>query len=159
MQTRKFIASGLLALAALVLGGCATVPNTEAMRAEVAAYQLPKAPDPGGAMVYVVRPSGLGALIRFNVFLNDQQPQSEMGYTRGAQYIYFSVPPGSHKLYSKAENWADLPFTVKAGDVVFVQQDVAMGLIMARNTLSVLDDYQGKYHVKKLERGTILKGQ
>lgn len=43
-----------------------------------------------------MRPSSLGGLIRFNAFLNDQEENSEMGYARGSQYIYFSVPPGDH---------------------------------------------------------------
>ena len=34
-----------------------------------------------------------------------------------------------------------------------------MGLIMARNTIFKLEDYQGKYHVKKLSLGTILKAE
>lgn len=32
-----------------------------------------------------------------------------------------------------------------------------MGIIMARNNIFKLDDYQGKYHVKTLTLGTILK--
>ena len=73
------------------------------MKAAVATYQVPNLPESGTAMVYVVRPSALGSMIRFNVFLNNQEEQSEMGFTRGNQYIHSSVPPGAHKIYSKAE--------------------------------------------------------
>jgi hypothetical protein len=144
-------------LAVALLAGCASLPSPEVMRAEVASYQLPKLPEPGKAMVYVVRPSPLGGLIRFNVFLNDQEEKSEMGYTRSSQYIYFHVPPGDHKLYSKAENWAEIGISAKAGEVVFVQQDVAIGIIMARNNLTRLEEIPGKYHVKTLAVGTIHK--
>lgn len=157
MQRRNLIGSLLLVLAAAILPGCASLPSPEAMKAEIAGYQLPKLPETGKAMVYVVRPSSLGGLIRFNVFLNDQEAQSEMGYTRSSQYIYFSVPPGQHKLFSKAENWAELHFTANAGDIIFVQQEPAMGVIMARNNLFKIDDLPGKYHVKTLTVGTILK--
>lgn len=159
MQARKALGSMLLAMAALLLAGCATLPSTDQMKSAVATYQVPKLPEPGSAMVYVVRPSAMGTLIRFNVFLNDQESQSEVGYTRGNQYIYFTVPPGAHKIYSKAENWAETTLDVKAGDVVFLQQEVTMGLIMARNNLLRLEDLPGKYHVKNLEVGTLLKGK
>ena len=127
------------------------------MKTEIAGFELPKLPESGKAIVYVVRPSSLGALVRFNVFLNDQEANSEMGFTRGSQYIYFNVAPGDHKVYSKAENWAETLVSVKAGDIIFIQQDTAMGIIMARNNLLKVDDLQGKYHVKTLTVGTILK--
>ena len=149
-----------LAVAATVLSlmtGCASLPSPEAMRAETATFQLPRLPESGKAIVYVVRPSALGGLVRFNVFLNDQEANSEMGFTRASQYIYFSVPPGDHKIYSKAENWAETLVSVKAGDIIFIQQDVSMGIIMARNNLMKLEDLPGKYHVKTLTVGTVLK--
>jgi hypothetical protein len=157
MQKRKSIATFLVACAVAVLTGCASLPSPEAMKAETASFQLPKLPEQGKAIVYVVRPSSLGGLIRFNVFVDDQEPASEMGYTRSSQYIYFSLPPGEHKIYSKAENWAETLVTAKANDVIFIQQEPAMGIIMARNNIFKLEDYEGKYHVKTLTAGTIIK--
>jgi hypothetical protein len=153
------LATVIIAVVVLAVAGCATAPTPEIMRAETANYQLPQSPDANSALVYVVRPSPIGGLIRFNVFLGDQQEHSEMGFTRGSQYIYFAVPPGEHKIYSKAENWAEVAISVKAGQVIFLQQDATMGLIMARNNLSMVEDYQGKYYVKTLSAGTILKTQ
>ena len=147
------------ALALLIFTGCASLPSPDAMKAEVATFQVPKLPDAGKAMVYVVRPSLAGGLVRFNVFLDDQEANSEMGYTRAAQYIYFSVAPGDHKIYSKAENWDETLVSVKAGDVIFIQQELGIGIIMARNKLLRLEEIPGKYHVKKLALGTILKAE
>jgi hypothetical protein len=141
----------------ITISGCATLPSTSEMKAEILNYQLPQTPQEGKAIVYVVRPSQLGTLIRFNVFLDDQEDISEMGYTRGAQYIYFTVAPGDHKVYSKAENWAELEINTKAGDVMFIQQDPVMGIVMARNNIIRLDDVTGKYHIKTLSLGTIIK--
>lgn len=147
----------LAAFAAIAMfAGCAG-PTVEAMKAETANFQLPKLPDSGKAMVYVVRPATVGALIRFNVFVDDKEAASEMGYTRGSQYIYFHVTPGNHTIYSKAENWADATISAKAGDVVFINQIPSMGIIMARNSLVTIADYEGKYHVKKTGLGTIIK--
>ncbi|AOT10256.1 hypothetical protein S4054249_12905 [Pseudoalteromonas luteoviolacea] len=137
--------------------GCASLPPPEQMRAEVENYTVPQLPEEGKAMVYVVRPSSLGGLIRFNVFVNDKETESEMGYTRASQYIYFNVEPGEHQILSKAENWAEANISVKAGDIIFLQQEPSMGVLMARNSLFKLQDYEGKYHVKTLSLGTIIK--
>ena len=155
---KKLLLVGLLIGSALITG-CASLPSPEAMKAETATYQLPKLPEQGKAIVYVVRPSSVGGLIRFNVFVDDQEASSEMGYTRGSQYIYFSLLPGEHKIYSKAENWAETLVSAKAGDIIFIQQDASMGILMARNNIFKVEDYQGKYHVKTLTVGTIIKSE
>jgi len=157
MQKARTLATIMSAVALAALTGCANLPSMDVMKAETASFQLPKLPDEGKAMVYVVRPSMAGTVVRFNVFLDDQEAASEMGYNRGNQYIYFNVTPGTHKISSKAENWADTQISAAAGDVIFIQQEATMGIIMARNNISKIDEIPGKYHVKKLELGTIIK--
>ena len=159
MRLNKTLAAALLLVFLGAMSGCASLPSPEAMKAETATYQLPKLPESGKAIVYVVRPSGLGGLIRFNVFIDDQEAASEVGYTRSSQYIHFNLVPGEHKIYSKAENWAEVLVKADAGDIIYIQQEPSMGLIMARNSIFKLEDYQGKYHVKKLTLGTILKAE
>ncbi len=171
MQFKNSIRYTLIACLALFITGCAGI-TPEKMKAEIANYQLPMLPSTGNAMIYVVRPGSAGGtpafsgllgnwadLTRFNVFLDNQEDTSEMGYNRSSQYVYFSVAPGVHKIYSKAENWAETEVDVKAGDIIFIQQKPTMGIIMARNDLSSLQDYEGKYHVKTLTLGTILKSE
>ena len=80
-----------------------------------------------------------------------------MGYTRSSQYIYFNLLPGNHTIYSKAENWAVIEIHAKTGDIIFIEQESEMGAFMPRNNLTRLKDYEGKYHVKNLTVGTILK--
>jgi len=156
---RRTIGLLLMMGAAALFTGCSTLPSTDVMKAETANFKVPKLPEAGKAMVYVVRPSALGGLVRFNVFLDDQEAASEMGFTRSSQYVYFSVKPGPHKIYSKAENWAELSFTANDGDIIFVQQEPSMGVIMARNNLAKLEDIPGKYHVKTLTLGTVIKAE
>lgn len=157
MKIRNSIVTLCFASAVVVMTGCATLPSPEVMKAEVASFKLPKLPDAGKAMAYVVRPSPLGSFVRFNVFVDDQEAASEMGFTRGSQYIYFHLTPGEHKIYSKAENWAETQVSVKAGDIVFIQQDPSIGVIMSRNAIAQVEEYQGKYHVKTLTVGSIAK--
>lgn len=151
-----FFKSSVL-IVALFVTACSSLPSPEKMRAEVQTYELPQLPKEGQAIVYVVRPSALGGFIRFNVFVDNKEAESEMGYTRSSQYVYFNLQPGDHQILSKAENWAETNVTVKAGDIIFIQQEPSMGLIMARNNLFKLEDYEGKYHVKNLNVGTIIK--
>lgn len=157
MNTRNRLGAWILVTAVAVLSGCATLPSTEEMKKQTVGFELPKLPEPGKAIVYVVRPNGLGGLIRFNVFVDDQQDASEMGYTRSSQYIYFNLQPGEHKILSKAENWAEVTVTAAAGDIIFIEQEPSMGIIMARNSLMTIDAVPGKYHVKTLSLGTIGK--
>ena len=153
----KLLIKSILILVVLFFVGCASLPPPAEMRLDVTDFNLPKLPEDGKAIVYVVRPSSVGSLIRFNIFIDDQEPNSEMGFTRGNQYIYFNVNPGDHQILSKAENWAEANIIVEAGDIIFVQQIPTIGILMARNTLSKIQEYEGKYHVKHLKLGTILK--
>lgn len=146
-----------LLFSALILQGCASLPSTEVMQSEAATFQLPKLPAPGKALVYVVRPSAIGALVRFNIFVDSKDDSSEVGYTRGGQYIYFGITPGSHKIYSNAENWAEMTITAKPGEIIYLQQEPAFGIIMARNNIFKVEDHQGKYYVKTLSLGELIK--
>lgn len=139
----------------LFLINCAV--SRESMKADIQGYELPKKPNSESVLIYVVRPSSLGTLIRFNVFLDDQNDSSEMGYTRGNEHIYFYSKPGSFKVYSKAENWEEIPVNAKAGETVFIVQTAEMGLIMARNSLKIADELEGTYHVKNTKLGTVIK--
>lgn len=144
-------------LCVALLYGCASAPSTDKMQAEVAQFTLPKAAVADKGLVYVVRPSNAGMMVRFNVFLDNKEADSEMGYNRGNQYIYFYVTPGTHVISSKAENWADMTVNVKAGQVVYLKQEVEMGVVMARNSLKVLSDLEGRYLVKDASLGTLAK--
>jgi hypothetical protein len=139
----------------LLLVGCSSLPPVEEMKKEASGFKLPKTPVAGKAAVYVVRPSSLGSMVRFNVFIDGEEPEREVGFTRGSQYIHFDLEPGNHKILSKAENWATQNVSAKPGDILFIKQDPSMGFIMARNELVEIPEYEGKYHVKTLEPGTM----
>lgn len=137
--------------------GCSTLPSEKDMAKQVSNYKLPYKANKNEALVYVVRPSGLGTIVRFNVFLDDKEDSSEMGYTRGSQHIYFYVNPGKHKIYSKAENWSEIDGNFEAGKTYFIRQDVSMGFLMARGSLKNENSVKGKYYMMKTSKGTIKK--
>ena len=160
MKIQKIVSLALMTAVVLLLSGCgrASLPTPEIMKKETQGFNLPKLPEKGKALVYVVRPEVLGFAIKFNVYIDDKQASSEMGYTRGQQYIYFNVKPGKHEIKSLAENWASVNIDAKEGDIIFLEQESKMGLLYARNAL--YNDYTqlaGKYRVKTLKLGTIIK--
>jgi len=142
---------------ALLFAGCAPFPPPAQMREEVVNFKLPKLPEAGKAIVYIIRPMSTGCITSFNVFVDDKESESEMGYTRCRQYIYFNLEPGDHKILSKAENWAEINLTAASNDIIFIRQDAYVVFLMPRNSLSKLQDYKAKYYVKHLKLGTIIK--
>jgi hypothetical protein len=68
-------------------------------------------------------------------------------------YNFIAVITGQHKIYSKAETWDEIDLNAESGKVYFLQQSAKMGIIMARNKLDLLDEVQGKYHVKNSKLG------
>jgi len=141
----------------VVLQGCANLPSIEAMKADIVNFQLPQQPTQNKSIVYVVRPSTLGGLVRFNIHVDGKEDAAEVGYTRGGQYIYFALSAGEHKIYSNAENWAEINLNSKPGEIIYLQQEPTFGIIMARNNIFRIDDTQGKYYVKTLELGELIK--
>jgi hypothetical protein len=137
--------------------GSATAAPADGAPPANAAEALPKQPEPGKAVVYVLRPSSQAMLIRFNVFVDDQKDSSEVGYTRSGQYIYFNLLPGQHKIYSKAEEWAETTLSVRAGDIVFLRQEPAQGAYSSVNTIDRVPDDEGRAQLKRLSLGTIRK--
>lgn len=146
----------LTVLLLLLLSGCSTIPKRDEMLKSVSGWELPHKPSNGEGVVYVVRPSALGGLVRFNVFLDKHDPNVEMGWTRGNQYIYFFAKPGKHKVWSIAENNAEIEFDVEKDKAIFIEQVTSMGFFMARNNLRLVgDDVTGKYLVKKAGLGKV----
>jgi len=157
-MNRKINTLILFALISISLIGCGV--TTEQMIKETQGYNLPVASESqkGYSLIYVVRPNALGTLIRFNVFVDNKSDDSmEAGFTRGNQYIYFFTRPGTHMLYSKAENTAEFQVNTEAGKTYFIEQVPSMGFIMARNSLVMIDEVKGKYSVMKSEEGTMKK--
>lgn len=143
--------------------GCVSAPPRKDMLKVIENFKLPASTSehPDMALVYVVRPAGIGGLVRFNVLVDDpglnnlDENPREAGYTRGAQHIWFFVEPGEHTIYSVAENRAEIKIFAEAGKIYFIKQNVEMGAFIARNTLEIIDDLEGRYWVKESRLGTI----
>ena len=153
---RNLLNTSIVAVS-IAITGCATLPTPEEMQQVSAGFVLPQMPEEGKSIVYIVRPGSVGGLIRFKVFIDDREDESQVGHTRGNQYIYFNLEPGDHRILSKAENWSEVSMSANPGDIIFIRQDAQMGIFIARNSIYLIPEYEGKYHVKMLELGTIIK--
>lgn len=146
-----------IVLGLLIITGCATAPSRVEMKTSLEGYQLPQKKKKDESLIYVVRPGVLGSVVRFNVFLDSEVDQAEMGWNRGDQYIYFYAKPGKHNILSRAENLGELRIETKANEVYYIRQTAHMGFIMAQNSLSLLSPLEGKYWVKNTSQGKIIK--
>jgi hypothetical protein len=148
---------GIIIFVSLMFFGCASMPRPEEMKAQAANYQLPRLPEEGKAIVYVVRPSTYAQSVSLHVYIDNKEPQSEVGSTMGGQYICFNLTPGTHTILSKGENWSEKNVSAKAGDIIFIQQETSMPILSeVRNKLLNLQDYEGKYYVKMIAQGKII---
>jgi hypothetical protein len=146
----------LVAVAVALLAGCVTGPPPfAAMQAEVRDYKLPAGPYADYATIYVLRPTNMAFAIRFDVYVDQKIDKYFVGSTKGNQYIYFAVAPGTRTILSQAENLASCAIAAEKGKVYFVQQTPKMGILYARNDLSAVNETEGKYWVKRLAKGSM----
>jgi hypothetical protein len=103
------------------------------------------APTEGKALVYVVRPAMVGLAIGMPVTCDGK----DLGKTGGGRFIYAMIDSGSHAFVSRAENTSELTLVTEAGKTYYLEQQVKMGLLKARNKLVQLNDADGKAKLLK----------
>jgi len=109
--------------------------------------------DPSKARIYVVRPTGFGGAISFRVSDGD----TLIGNTGPNGYLCWERPGGQMEVIGKAENTSNLPVDVEQGTVYYIQQHVRMGILKARNELSLLPEAEGKSKVSKCKPPKVKK--
>ncbi len=107
-------------------------------------------PTEGKALVYVVRPARIGMAVGMRVSCDGH----EIGYTGGKRFIYAVLDSGAHVFASQSENKSELPLVLEAGKIYYLEQQVKMGLIVARSKLVRLNDEEGR---KKLLKCSLSK--
>lgn len=150
----RFIA---IIVTVLLLTGCYPGVTTQQMIKDTEGYQLPiKAPADQG-LIYVVRPSSLYGIFKYNIYLDGREDNAWIGYNRGYQYVYFMVKPGTHTLASQAENWDEITFDIHSGQTIYFIQESSWGFLFGQHELKKLNPVEGKYYIKHAKLGTILK--
>ena len=134
----------LLVIVALsfTMVGCASVKMADTAQDTQAKKFAPKANVAG---IYIYRNESMGGAVKMDVSV-DGKP---MGQTAKKTYIYTEVQPGSHTVSSKAENTSEVTIDAVAGKLYYVWQEVKMGVMYARNKLSLVDEATGKAGVNE----------
>jgi hypothetical protein len=130
----KLIAAMIVAVG---LVGCASVPLGDVKLDEAAKTFAVKGDKAG---IYVYRNESLGAALKFDLSLDGKN----LGQTAAKTYFYQEVAPGKHTLTSKAENTDTLELDTMAGKLYYVWQEVKLGVLTARNKLSLVSEEEGK---------------
>jgi Protein of unknown function (DUF2846) len=133
---KQFIAAVVLGAA---LSGCSLVPLADDKRdAELKTF--PVVPD--AASLYVYRNDPAGALVRVDVKLNG----TPIGKTATLTYLHRTLAPGKHKIESVSENNETLEVEAKAGALIFVRQELTLGLIpmFPGTKLQLMSEEDGK---------------
>jgi hypothetical protein len=131
----------LIAVAALALSlvGCASVNMGDAKQ-DAALKTFAVAKDSNKAGVYIYRNESIGAAIKMDVEM-DGKP---IGQTAAKTYLYKEVTPGKHTFVSKAETDSTIEVDAKPGTLLYIWQEVKMGLMSARSKLQIVDQAQGQ---------------
>ena len=108
------------AVAIASLTACASVPmGTPSQDAALKKFE----PVEGKAAVYIYRNEMMGMTSRLEVLVNG----GDVGSTKGLTYLRLELPPGRHKLTSRAEFSDSMRIDVEAGRVYYVWQEVKAG--------------------------------
>jgi hypothetical protein len=87
-----------------------------------------EAPHPEKALVYFMRPSGMGFAINFQIWDSDHF----VGLSQAKSYFAYECNPGKHLFLGFAENKVALEADLEAGKLYYVGTNVRMGAWKAR---------------------------
>jgi Protein of unknown function (DUF2846) len=102
-------------------------------------------PPVGKALVYILRPSSMGMLIRMRVRCDGRN----IGSTKAENFLFAVVEPGKHTLQTTSENVETMDITVEAGKIYYVKQQAKMGFAFAETGLKLLDEKEGQKDLGK----------
>ena len=102
-------------------------------------------PIQGKAIVYIIRSTLLGAVIKMNIECNS----IHIGSTKAEKYIYTILEPRTHTFLAKSKNKSSFELTVEAGKIYFIKQQVKMGFLFAQTGLKLITDEEGRKLLSK----------
>jgi hypothetical protein len=123
----------LLLLAAVVLAGCATGEPFKKLET------IPT----GKAVIYIYRPSMIGAAIVYDVKRGDKVIIT----TKARGYYPYVSDPGEVELWAQTESKASITLDVKAGEVYYVKASVSVGLLVGRPRLNLVSALEAEEEI------------
>ena len=98
------------------------------------AQTIPEVPS-DKAVVYFVRPNGLGALVNFTYFDGD----TVIGRFNAPKYLRYECEPGEHLFWARSENTSYIEATLSAGKMYLIEAVPQMGGLKAAVKLVPVD--------------------
>jgi hypothetical protein len=92
------------------------------------------APKPDKAVLVIARTTSMA----FGVTIENHLDRKLIGQTKGKSYFITDVQPGQHYVMGHAENWATARINFEPGKIYFLNQDIRMGVWMARTGFTPL---------------------
>ncbi len=102
------------------------------------------------ALIYVLRPTMMGNKIQTKLAVDGEWK----GVNRGDNYFFFTLAPGKHYFCSRSENRSVVVLQVEAGKTYYLQQEIRIGVMKARNNLAVISEDKAKEKLAKLKPST-----
>lgn len=138
-----------VALASIVLAGCASVPMEDAQKSNSAKQFL--SPADGKAGLYIYRYGSFGSALKKDVWLDGKC----IGETARNTFFYEEVSEGEHKVSTESEfSPNDLSVMVDKGKLYFIQQYIKFGAFVGGAGLKLVDETEAKKQIKELNMAT-----
>ncbi len=125
----------ILGFLVVLLAGCASTRQYVAFPDQTKAIA-----DYTKGRIYVARPAVIGGAVPMKV----TDGSTLIGKTGPAGYLCWERPAGRVQIKGQAENTSTLSLNVERGKVYYIEQDVRMGVVMARNRLIQLAPASGQ---------------
>lgn len=136
----------LVALSALLVVGCASVPMETSQKASAAKQFNP--PPEGKAGLYIYRYGSFGAALKKDVWIDGKC----IGETARNVFFYETVAGDvEHKIATESEfSPNDLLLKTESGKNYFIQQYIKFGVTVGGAGLKLVDEAEGKKQVEGL---------
>ncbi|MBI5208184.1 MAG: DUF2846 domain-containing protein [Candidatus Firestonebacteria bacterium] len=96
------------------------------------------------ALVFILRPSFIGFMVPFRVYL-DNKP---IGLTKGKTYFFFYASAGKHILKTVAGNTTEIELTLVSGKKYYIKQNIILDKIAPKNNAVLISEEEGEEIIK-----------
>jgi hypothetical protein len=134
-----------LAALGLMLAAAGCVTPLPPSPQELAAKRFE--PVPGKAVVYVFRDAVNFASVQAPIALDGNQ----IGASYGGTFFYQVVEPGTHRLAGMFGDTGSMQFSVQAGQLYFIQQNVLVNFGMVTSFFAAVDASEGRSRVSQYQ--------
>ena len=138
----------ILPLLALVLSTAACVPPLPTSPQEIAAKRFETVP--GKAVVYVFRDLVNFGGVQAPIALDGNQ----IGTSYGGTFFHLVLEPGPHRLTGMFGDSGSMQFSVQAGQMYFIQQNVTLNFGMVNSFFAAVDAAEGRSRVSQYQLAT-----